>query len=237
MEGIFKHKYETFPFEIFSFSHILMIIVMFIGVLFIILGRSFLKKHNQIVRISFFTILFLLEFLYHIWLYSGGVWDVSFALPLQLCSISLILCLIMLLTKSQVVFQIVYFMGISGALMAIITPELFLGYPHFRFFQFFITHILIIWTCIYYVIVHQYIPTTKGLVSSFFFLNGCAAIAYFFNKITRGNYMFLSYKPINGSLLDYFGPYPYYILSLEAAALILFILLLLPYKLKKKRYL
>ena len=116
MEGFFKHKYEAFPFEIFSFSHTLMIIVMFIGVLFIILGRTFLKKHNQIVRISFFTILFLLEFLYHIWLYSGGVWDVSFALPLQLCSISLILCLIMLLTKSQVCFSNRLFYGDLGSI-------------------------------------------------------------------------------------------------------------------------
>ncbi len=177
-----------------------------------------------------FLLLFVLELLYHFWLYLGGYWEISFTLPLQLCSISLLLCLVLLATESKAVFQIVYYIGVTGALMAILTPELFLGFPHFRFFQFFITHNLIIWTCLYFVFVRQFRPTGRGLIESFIFLNLCAAAAFFANKLTGGNYMFLARKPQNNSLLDYFGPYPYYIITLEIAALLLFLLLLLPFK-------
>ncbi|WP_260508006.1 TIGR02206 family membrane protein [Cytobacillus firmus] len=151
-------------------------------------------------------------------------------MPLQLCSISLVLCLLLLASKSKAVFQIVYFIGVTGALMAILTPELFLGFPHFRYFQFFITLNLIVWTCLYFVSVHQFRPTGKGMYQSFIFLNLCAAAALLANKLTGGNYMFLSRKPENTSLLDYFGPYPYYIITLEISALFLFSLLLLPFK-------
>ena len=182
-----------------------------------------------------FLLLFVLELLYHFWLYLGGYWEISFTLPLQLCSISLLLCLVLLATESKAVFQIVYYIGVTGALMAILTPELFLGIPHFRFFQFFITHNLIIWTCLYFVFVRQFRPTGRGLIESYLFLNLCAAAAFFANKLTGGNYMFLARKPQNNSLLDYFGPYPYYIITLEIAALFLFLLLLLPFKMIGKK--
>ncbi|MBT2689885.1 TIGR02206 family membrane protein [Bacillus sp. ISL-47] len=234
MSGVFSHDYNTFPFIAFTASHLLMIFLFAVvsAIMFIFRGR--LRNMDGQVRKIMFFLLFTMELFYHIWLYKGGYWDVTFALPLHLCSISLILCLILLATKSKVVFQIVYFIGIVGALMAILTPELFLGFPHFRYFQFFITHNLIIWTCLYFVFVHNYRPTGKGLLMSILFLNISAAGAFLANKLTDGNYMFLSYKPDNATLLDYFGPYPFYIFSLEGAAILLFIMLLVPFKLKDR---
>lgn len=235
MSGVFSHDYNSFPFLAFTASHLLMIALFAAvsGIMFIFRYR--LRHIDGEVRKVMFFLLFTMELFYHIWLYKGGYWDVSFTLPLHLCSISLILCLVLLATKSKVIFQIVYFIGIVGALMAILTPELFLGFPHFRYFQFFITHNLIIWTCLYFVFVHQYRPTGKGMLMSVLFLNISAAVAFMANKLTDGNYMFLSYKPNNASLLDFFGPYPVYILSLEGAAILLFLLLLVPFKRKDRQ--
>lgn len=229
MNKLFGHQYDLFPFEAFSISHLLMIAIFICGSIFLFKVRDFLRKYDKTARGVMFFVLFLLEIMYHFWLFKDGYWNISFTLPLQLCSLSLILCLILLLTRAKIIFQIVYFIGITGAFMAILTPELFLGFPHFRYFQFFITHMLIIWTCLYFVFVHKYKPTKKGLLTSFLFLNGSAGVAYTVNKLTGGNYMFLAYKPSNGSLLDYFGPFPYYILTLEAVALFLFFLLLIPF--------
>ncbi|MGD6942978.1 TIGR02206 family membrane protein [Cytobacillus gottheilii] len=229
MDGIFGNQYETYPFIAYSASHIFMVIFLVIGIVALYFFRAKLREFDKGIRLSFFVILFTLEAGYHFWLYSTNQWESSIALPLQLCSISLVLCLILHLTKSKMMFQFVYFLGVAGALMAVLTPELFLGFPHFRYFQFFITHIFIILTSFYFIFVLKYKPTVKGLVRSFIFLNICAALAYYANKLTGGNYMFLSYKPSNGSLLDYFGPYPWYILVLEAAAFIFFAVILLPF--------
>ncbi|WP_244671078.1 TIGR02206 family membrane protein [Bacillus sp. NTK034] len=230
MSRVFSHDYKAFPFMVFSAPHIAMIVLFAAAAVLLFIFRKVLYRLDQEFRLYMFLLLFTLELLYHFWLYHGGRWDISFTLPLQLCSISLVLCLLLLASKSKTVFQIVYYIGVTGALMAILTPELFLGFPHFRYFQFFITHNLIVCTCLYFVFVHQFRPTGKGLFQSFTFLNFCAAAAFFANKLTGGNYMFLSRKPENPSLIDYFGPYPYYIITLEIAAIFLFSLLLLPFK-------
>lgn len=230
----FGHQYEEYPFELFSLSHLVMLFLLIAGVLMFYCFRYPLRRRSAFFRYTFFLLFILLEFFYHYWMIKGGYWDTASMLPLQLCSLSLLLCIILLVTMSERLFQIVYFIGITGACMAIFTPELFLGFPHFRYFHFFVTHILIIWTCLYFVFVHGYKPTQKGMLLSFGFLNGSALVAFLVNVWTGGNYMFLSYKPVNGSLLDYLGPYPHYIFALEGMAIFLFYILLVPFKGKKE---
>jgi hypothetical integral membrane protein (TIGR02206 family) len=232
---LFGQNSDLYPFAAFSAGHWTMLFVFAAGSFALYYFREFFAENEKAVRWMFFSGLFFLESLYHYWLYRAGIWDVSFTLPLQLCSISLVLCLILLASGSRLVFHIVYFIGIAGALMAVLTPELFFGYPHFRYFQFFITHILIIWTCLFYVFAKGFAPDHKGMWLSYLFLNLSAGIAYLANKWTGGNYMFLAYKPSNGSLIDFLGPYPFYILSLEGIALILFYLLLAPFRLMKRK--
>jgi hypothetical integral membrane protein (TIGR02206 family) len=57
-----------------------------------------------------------------------------------------------------------------------------------------------------------------------------ASVAAIGNAITGGNYMFLSEKPQTASLLDYMGPWPWYIISSALLALALFKLLDLPFR-------
>lgn len=234
MKEWFGHQYEKFPFQWFSISHYLMIIILITGSILLYIYRDTLRSKDVSIRMVFFFFLVVLEGGYHYWMYKDEHWDLSFMLPLHLCSISLILCLVLLFTSSKEVFQIVYFIGIIGAGMAIITPELLIGFPHFRYFHFFLTHIVIIWTCLFYVFVYSYKPTKKGMTISFLFLNGCAVVAFIVNSLTGGNYMFLVYKPLSGSLLDFLGPYPYYLFFLEGMALVLFYLIWLPFKRNKK---
>lgn len=66
------------------------------------------------------------------------------------------------------------------------------------------------------------------------FLNVYMLFILWLNHKTNGNYLYLAHKPEHISLLSYLGPYPWYILSLEIVAVLLFILLYLPFFRKRK---
>jgi len=151
----------------------------------------------------------------------------------QLCSISLFLSIIMLLTRKFFLFEITYFLGIGGALQAMLTPELAYDFPHYRYFHFFLAHIAIILASLYMIWYENCRPAFTSIWKAFAALNVIAIVVFFINKATGGNYMFLARKPINPSLIDFLGPYPWYILSLEIVALFMFFILYLPFIRKK----
>ncbi|MFC0560008.1 YwaF family protein [Halalkalibacter alkalisediminis] len=214
------------PAHIYSFLFSLTLIIL----LYRFRNHTFINKYSRVILIS---ILVLTEISLIIWSVSVNQWDLRYNLPLQLCTISLYLCLFMLITKNFFVFEVVYFFGMAGALQALITPDLFYTFPHFRFLHFFIAHIAIILSILYMVWVEKFSVTFSSIFKSMLVLNGIAFIAFWTNKITGANYMFLSRKPNNPSMLDLLGPYPWYILSLEFIALFMFVLLYLPFLLKR----
>ncbi|GEL76788.1 YwaF family protein [Tenuibacillus multivorans] len=235
MESLFGFNIEKYPFELFSFSHFLMIVILLImAVLMYVFRQSF--KEKKTVKYILIAVLITSAVSYQLWFLLNGQWDIKINLPLQLCSISLYLCTFMLLSKSYRLFEITFFVSMSGAFLAIVTPELFFGFPHFRFFQFFIAHMVIVLSCLYMLWVEEFRPTFMSVIRSFIVLNVIAVFVFIINKLIGSNYMFLVEKPSNTSIIDYLGPYPWYILSLEAVAFALFILIyLVIYLLRKNK--
>lgn len=186
-------------------------------------------RAQSILRYSILSILVLCEATLNIWYVSEGVYDVKDTLPLELCTLSLYLSVLMLLLRSHWLAHLVYFTGIAGALMALLTPALFYDFPHYRFIEFFAAHIAIILAALYMVWVEEYRPTLKSIGISMLYLNVLLVVIGSVNAMLGSNYMFISGKPDTTSLLDVLGPYPWYLLSLEGIALILFLLLQLPF--------
>jgi hypothetical integral membrane protein (TIGR02206 family) len=179
-------------------------------------------------------LLFLSELFFQYWYFINDKWDLAINLPFQLCSLSIYLCMIMLITKSYRIFELTFFVSMSGAFVAMITPELFFGFPHMRFFQFFIAHLAIVVSCLYMLWVEKYQISFHSLIRAFVGLNILAIFVFIINKLLGANYMFLIHKPINPSIIDLLGPYPWYILSLELISFILFIILYIPFHYKNK---
>lgn len=192
------------------------------------------------LRIVLALILFLNEVAWHYWNYSNGLWTVQTMLPLHMCSLLVWAGAWMLVTKNQRIYEFMYFMGIAGALQALATPDLGIyGFPHFRFFQTFISHGLIITSAIYMTVVEGFRPTWKSIGRVFVWVNLYALVIFFVNVYLGSNYLMINHKPELPSLLDLLPPWPIYILYMELIGIISILVLYLPFAIKdwRMRYL
>jgi len=215
-------------FHMWDMTHLVTISVMLILLISIYKYRKALIPHRRVIRLTVGWLLIASRLSLDIWYVTTDQWSVQSSLPLELCSISSLLAGVMLLTKNKFLFEVLYFIAIGGAMMAIATPDLYFGFPQYRYMQFFIDHFLLIFAPLMMIWLYDYKLTWHSIFKSFLFLNGLAAVVFVMNHFLAANYMFLSEKPAGASLLDLLGPYPYYLVSLELIALCLFFLLYIP---------
>ncbi|WP_026574968.1 YwaF family protein [Bacillus sp. UNC438CL73TsuS30] len=228
MQKWFGGSNNGYVFKMYSVSHFAILVILIIGTACIYLFRNKIKWKTAEIGVAFSLLVF--EITYHTWMLINGSWELSSALPLELCNISLILTVLLLLTRKKIIYEILLFTALLGATQALITPVLHYDFPHFRFFHFFYTHLMIIWVPMYFTWVHGYRPTIWSVVKLFVFLNVLLPFIMLINKLVDGNYMFLSHKPTTASLLDILGPYPWYILSMEGLLITLSLLVWLIFR-------
>ena len=163
-----------------------------------------------------------------------GAYDfVRWYLPLHVCSITVFAVAAALIFRWQTAYEIAYFWGLAGATNAVVTPPLIADYPAYRFFQYFISHGGIVAGALFATWGLGMRPTSKSVLRVFALLNLLAIIAFGVNWALGSNYMFLSRPPITQSPF-FFAPWPWYIPILDGVALVLFYLLLLPFKIGRR---
>ncbi|MDD3840147.1 MAG: TIGR02206 family membrane protein [Clostridia bacterium] len=232
MQQFFGPDFTGQPFKDLSGQHVVVLIVVAVASIAIYLSRERIniKGRYDIMRYSFAFILIIQEVLLNIWYVINDRWSLKYSLPLHLCGISVILCILLLLTQSYFIYEIVYFWGMGGALQAIITPDMGrYNYTHFRFYQFFIAHGMIVMTVLFFTFVKGYKPTLKSVAKAFIATNIYSAVIFPVNVITGGNYLFLRSKPASPSIMDFLGEWPWYIFWLEIVAIAIYIVLYVPF--------
>jgi hypothetical integral membrane protein (TIGR02206 family) len=212
---------KSFEFNMFSISHIVVLAVFILFTAVIFLYREKLKNDKwRKTEIGVNLSLILIEITNHVWMYVHGVWKPGRSMPLELCNIGLLLCIILLWTRKKIVFELLFFIAVLGATQAILTPALTYNFPHFRFFHFFYAHMMVVWVSFYFMWAKEYYPTFRSVIKLIVFINLFLPVILFVNKQTDGNYWFLRHKPESRSFLDILGPYPWYIFSLESLLII-----------------
>ena len=149
-------------------------------------------------------------------------------LPLHICGVALFVVVFALLRQNQILYEIGYFWGIVGTLNAVITPQLGVGFPHYRFFQYFIVHGGIVVSVLFATWGLRMRPTLKGLLRSFLLANFYMVVIAGVNLLLKSNYMFICEPPYTKSPF-FFAPWPWYIPILDGVALILFFLVYSPF--------
>ncbi|WP_379129037.1 TIGR02206 family membrane protein [Paenibacillus sp. sgz500958] len=225
----FDRQHET-DFVMFSMTHwisLLLIIALSLLLYRYRLAIRVKPRLKLVLRVVLIIILLSCEASLQAWYLTHDLWKTAISLPLELCGISLMLSVIMLVTRTRRLYSFLFFAGIGGASIALLTPNLVYPFPHFRFLLFFIVHAAIIWASLYMTWIEGFKPTWKSLWFTVIWLNVVAAVVWTFNHFLGANYMFLNRKPSTYSILNSFGPYPYYLLVEELFALGLFMLMYL----------
>jgi hypothetical integral membrane protein (TIGR02206 family) len=167
----------------------------------------------------------------HAWFIARGSWSADFNLPLHLTDVVTIVSVLALWTARPLLVELTWFWGLTASLQAVITPDLGTAdFPELLWWTFFITHSGAVVAALVLVVGRRITPRPGAVKRVFGATLAVAAAAATANLLTGGNYMWLREKPDAGSLLDFMGPWPWYIVSAAAFGLLLFTLLAAPFR-------
>jgi hypothetical integral membrane protein (TIGR02206 family) len=154
-------------------------------------------------------------------------WDLI--LPFHICYFLNLLLPVMLWRKSYFLFEVSYFMVMAGCIQALLTPDIPQSFPHPFNLRYFIVHIGLAQSILFAIFVYGFRPGWRSLGKSFLWSNVYFVFVAGINVLLGTNFMYLCHKPPNPTLLDLFGEWPWYILGGEVLALVLFVVVMLPF--------
>ena len=152
----------------------------------------------------------------------SGTWDVQYNLPIQLCGISsLICCVLPFIKKKDKLFQFVYYTGVIGGIMAILTPQMNYFDGSLRYYlNYYVSHSLIIALPVF-MFLHLDLKLPKfSWFKIWIHLNILMAIIMPINFLLDSNYMYVNAPPeVSNPLV--IGEWPYYLLIWEPLVMII----------------
>jgi len=230
MERLFAYNYAGPPFVLGSAQHIAAILALLALNLVLLRLRGETESLRRCVRTALAIIVWVDEALWHLWNAYHDAWAANFMLPLQLCSMLIWLSGVALLTRNRTLHEFIYLLGVPAAFQYLLTPDLgTYGFPHFRYFQTYISHGLLLTTGLYLTFVEGMRPTWRSVLRVAIGINLVMLFMYPLNRLLGSNYLLINYKPASASILDLFPPWPAYILYMEAIGLLSVLLLMIPF--------
>jgi hypothetical integral membrane protein (TIGR02206 family) len=236
MTEFFAWDYHGAPFKLFGPAHIAGLLALLILNLTLIGFKDSSDRKRTLIRWTLALVLWTNEIAWHVWKFAHGAWTAQTMLPLHICSLMVWVSGIMLVTRSYRLYEFTYFLGIGSGLQALATPDLGIyGFPHFRYFQTFLSHGLIITAPVYMTLVEGFRPTWRSMLKAALWMNLYALVIYFVNGFLGSNYLMVNAKPDVPSLLDLLPGWPWYILFMEAIGLLTFAMLYIPFLVPGRR--
>lgn len=160
--------------------------------------------------------------------------QLRFALPFHLCYFLNLVLPFMVWKRSFALFDLLYPIVMAGCLQALITPDLVHASPHYKSLRYWLVHIGLIQSMLYAIFVYGFRPTAKGILKCALFLNAYALCLAPLNLWLDTNFLYLR-EPAPGSIMELFGPWPWYLVGLEALMFVLFSVVYLPFAGRGKR--
>jgi len=217
------------PFEPFGTAHLTTLYVIFAVALAVPLAVRFLIPTAARGVAYLLAGLLLAQEGIKIWIRLDTHGFSAELLPLHMCTLAVYLSAWMLITQDRRIFEVIYFWGLGGSTQALLTPDLEEGFPAPSFLLFFLGHGAIIVSIFYAMILLRHRPYLASLPRVMVITAGTATVAFAVNLWLGTNFMYLMTKPARPSLLDWFGPWPWYLIGLVNVSLLFFVLLYSPF--------
>ena len=213
-----------------STSHIFAVLITV--ALIVLLPKLFENKSVETKNILILSIITLM-LINHVmdFYYEGYLSEIKLGLPLHLCDFSSASVMLYFLTKRKIFFLFAFFAGISGAGMAILTPDTQHGFPNIHYIRHMVGHAMILLGVSYAIIIDNQSPYLKDVHRVLMVLSVFLVVIYFINYLLGppANYWYLGTKPIGESILDFFPEPPLHIPLLIIIGAVLFFIIYSPY--------
>ncbi|NMO20939.1 TIGR02206 family membrane protein [Pyxidicoccus fallax] len=161
---------------------------------------------------------------------AGTSW--AYLAPLHLCDAAILLGVWALLTRHRLAIEILYFWACAGTVLALLTPDLGHDFPHPHFLSYFSLHGAVVVAALLLVAGLGYGPRPGAVWRALLWTHVYAVAVGVVNVAFGTNFLYLCAKPLAPTPLDWFGPWPVYLLVGSFVALGLFTLLALPFRRK-----
>ncbi len=230
------YSFTNDSFEAYTMEHFLPIIIAILvaWVSIVVANTRFTERQKTLLG----TFLSLFPFLCIIgrmtYLMLDGSFDPALDLPFFMCRFIALILPIVIFLRHRFMLGILYFWVLAGTVNAVITPDLLFNFGHWEYILYFVYHLMLIVAIIYAVCVYKFRVGWRDYWNAVIGVIVFTVFSIGVNFMLKANYNYLSAKPEVASILDYMGPWPWYIIVVYLLMFFLFFLALLPYLIKKK---
>lgn len=210
---MFNEKYNN-TLSMFGLQHIITIVII-IGILAgaIYLARKFREDNtkDKIFRYTLGSFLLVSEITYHIWTILNGGYSLNMIPFTGFCAFVNVLTIYYLFTNNKKVANMVAYYSTTGMIFSVIFIDMNYGFPHFRYFHYFLVHFGFFVATIYYLFSGKLTITRKNANLASILLFSYTLFMWVFDLTLGFNWFYLNESPVR-EISDFFGKYLYPVL-------------------------
>ena len=155
--------------------------------------------------------------------------------PIHICHLAAISMGLFLILKKEFLFEIAYFWGLSGNLLAMVTPDMKYGFPNLEFTMFYFGHGLLLFSILFACVCLRTNLRWSSILRVFIATILILPAMYGLNIVLESyqpnvNYWYLMITPGPDTILSLFPEPPWHIPYVAVTALLIFIVSFIPYK-------
>ena len=223
---------EAEPFTILGTNHgITLLVIALLAVVFPLhYKKKSLKKRERtayFLGLAILTLEFFKPFIWHH--FFDYAWIL--VIPIHMCNLSAILIGIFLLTGNKLLYEVAFFWGLGGGIMALLTPTVAYTFPDSEYMMFFFGHGLLIVVIGYASIALGNRPTISSVKNGIGVSLITLPTIYLINFIlgSPANYWYLGSRPEGENIMNFLPDPPMHIPLTIIIGISLFCLIYLPF--------